>query len=123
MGKKDKIARLEAQLEEESATHETAMCAARSAVKKRRNKMASQRKPDLSKEEQEDRMKKELHEVGNDRVWPKWPRLVEQKATEIAMKAGDLHRSSESLHAVIAGYKKHFGRIGMLGNDPIAMEQ
>jgi uncharacterized membrane protein YdfJ with MMPL/SSD domain len=107
-------------MEEEAKTREAAVRSAREAVQKRRNKMASQSKPDLSPEEQVQRMEKELQEVDNEKVWPKWSRLVEQKATAIAMEAADLHRSSEALEKVIAGYKRHFGDVV---DAPVAMEQ
>jgi uncharacterized membrane protein YdfJ with MMPL/SSD domain len=107
-------------MDEEAKTREAAVRSAREAVQKRRNKMASQSKPDLSAEQQVQRMEKELQEIDNEKVWPKWPRLIEQKATAIAMEAGDLHRSSEALDKVIAGYKRHFGNVM---DAPDAMEQ
>jgi uncharacterized membrane protein YdfJ with MMPL/SSD domain len=106
-------------MEEEAKTREAAIRSAREAVQKRRNKMASQNKPDLSTEQQVQRMEKELQEIDNERVWPKWPRLVEQKAAAITMEAADLHRSSDTVRKVIAGYKNHFGE----DNAPVAMEQ
>jgi hypothetical protein len=105
---------------EEAKTREAAVRSAREAVQKRRNKMASQSKPDLSTEQQVQRMEKELQDIDNEKVWPKWSRLVEQKAVAIAMEAGDLHRSSEVLEKVLAGYEKHFGNIV---DAPVAMEQ
>lgn len=107
-------------MEEEAKTREAAIRSAREAVQKRRNKMATQNKPDLATEHQVQRMEKELQEIDNERVWPKWPRLVEQKAATIAMEAGDLHRSSDALRKIIAGYKQHFGDVA---DSPVAMEQ
>lgn len=107
-------------MKEEAKTREAAIHSAREAVQKRRNKMATQSKPDLAAEQQVQRMEKELQEIDNERVWPKWPRLIEQKAAAIAMEAGDLHRSSDALTKIIAGYEKHFQDIV---DAPVAMEQ
>jgi len=123
VGKKEKISRLEEKMDEETKSREAAIRAARDAVKKRRNKMATQGKPDHSAEKQVCIIEKEIHEVDNDRVWSKWPRLAEQKAAAIAMEAGDLHRSADSLRKVIAGYKKHFGDVGANENTPVPVQQ
>jgi hypothetical protein len=123
IGKKEKIRRLEEKMDEETKSRQASLCAARDAVKKRRNKVATQGKPDHSTEKQVQIIEKEKQEVDNDRVWSKWPRLVEQKAAAIAMEAADLHRSAESLRNVIAGYKKHFGDVGVHENTHVPMKQ
>lgn len=120
VAKKEKIARLEELMDEETSSRDATVRLARDAVQKRRTKIASQEKPDLCPERQVQAMEKELQE---DRVICKMPRLVEQKAAAIAMEAADLYRSNESLAKMVAGYKKHFGNVVIEENPALSMEQ
>lgn len=109
-------------MQEERTSRDADIRSAREAVKKRRNKIANDGKPDFTKEKQVQMMEKELQEIDNERIMSKMPRLVEQKAAAITMEAADFHRSSETLRNIIAGYKKHFGdaMVGVVEEHPAA---
>ena len=123
VGKKEKITSLEEKIHEETKTREASIRLASQAVKKRRNKAATQGKPEHSSDKQVHVLEKELQEIDNERVWPKWPRLVEQEATAITMEAGELHDTSASVRMVLEGYRKHVGDVVVDENAPVSMAQ
>lgn len=124
VAKKEKIALLEEKMEEEQASREADIRSARDAVMQRRNKIAVELKPDHAEEKQIAIVKAELQEVDSEeRVWLKWPRLVESKAANMTMETADLFRSLDSIRNVIAGYKKHLGDNVAEENASVSMAQ
>lgn len=114
VAKRAKMTRLETQMAEDAKIRQASLRKALEQVRRRRE---IHDLPQLTPAQQVEKMKKELNEVDNkERLWPKWPRLVEEKAAEVAMEASDHHRSSENLRKVVAGYQKHFGALPMESN-------
>lgn len=101
-------------MEEESKSREAELISARDAVMKRRNKIARPNKPDYAHAKQISIVRSELQDIDSARIWPKWPRMIEQKATFMTMQTAENFRSFESLRNVIGGYNKHLASVGVV---------
>jgi hypothetical protein len=110
LAKKEKVAMLQKQIGENAKDQEAALLAIREECRVRREKMAEVLAA-LTPEKQVDMFQKELNEASEnkDRLWPKWPRLVEQTASSVVMEASDIHHSNMTLRKLISGYKQKLG--------------
>lgn len=97
-----------------SQVREASIQAAKIALKTRNDKMTSRTKQKYRYKfttfpQQVDRFKQELqHEIAIEHLISKCPRLIEQNAAAISMNACDIHRETESLNLILAGYQERF---------------
>lgn len=45
----------------------------------------------------------------DERMWPDWAKLVEEKADEVTWEATEYRRSVQELEAILQGYKNNYG--------------
>ena len=94
---------------------EASIRAAKDALKTRNDKMTNRKKQKhlyscTTFSQQVDRFKQALqHEIDIEHLVSKCPLLIEQNAAAISMNACDIHRETESLSRILAGYQQRFG--------------
>eukprot|EP00586_Coscinodiscus_wailesii_P021006 CAMPEP_0172496176 /NCGR_PEP_ID=MMETSP1066-20121228/82865_1 /TAXON_ID=671091 /ORGANISM="Coscinodiscus wailesii, Strain CCMP2513" /LENGTH=234 /DNA_ID=CAMNT_0013268335 /DNA_START=65 /DNA_END=769 /DNA_ORIENTATION=+ len=114
VGKREKLSRLEAKIADDTKVQATSLRSAREAVRKRRDATAIMNDADFEKDidlelcpEKSDNIKRFFAEIDNDDLLAKWPRLIEEKASMVAMEAADVQRENNGLKRRISGYKRY----------------
>jgi hypothetical protein len=109
VGKKEKRTQITKQMDGESKRRKISVRLAGEDVRGWREKAANRSHTgDITTitGKEVEKVKQLLVEFDDQDLLSCWPRIVEQRATAIALLAGDTHRKSEVLTRLIAGYKK-----------------
>ena len=109
MGKKEKLNQITKCMGEESKSRAISLRLAREDVRGRREKAANRTHTgDITTitGKEVEKVQQLMVSFDDQDLLSRWPRIVEQRATAIALLAGDTHRKSEVLTRRITGYKK-----------------